>query len=134
MKWISQAAAIAILEAQVAEHGGSVGLRDQGLLESALNRAQNIAAYETQNHFNLARLAAAYGYGLIKNHPFVDGNKQTALVVLETFLYLNDTELMADEAACVTAIIAVAEGTMDEAKFCSWIRANIKPLKSDKKS
>jgi death on curing protein len=74
---------------------------------------------------DLARLAAAYGYGIVKNHPFIDGNKRTALVVTETFLNLNGLALRADDATCVAVIEALAGGTMKEEKFARWIRENI---------
>jgi len=116
---------LAIHDEQIAEHGGSSGVRDQGLLRSALERPRNIAAYEPDGESDLARLAAAYGYGIVKNHPFIDGNKRTALVVTETFLNLNGLALLADDATCVAVIEALASGTMKEEKFARWIRENI---------
>ena len=116
-------------EEQIAEHGGSSGIRDQGLLSSALDRPKNIAAYEPDANRDLARLAAAYGYGIAKNHPFTDGNKRTALVVTETFLNLNGLDLMIDDATFVAVMEAVANGTMKEEQFACWIRENIKLLK-----
>ncbi|WGJ15940.1 type II toxin-antitoxin system death-on-curing family toxin [Methylocapsa sp. D3K7] len=122
MIWIGLAAALAIHDEQIAEHGGASGVRDDGLLRSALDRPQNIAAYEEDA--DIARLAAAYGHGIVKNHPFIDGNKRTALVVTETFLNLNGAALLADDATCVAVIEALAGGTMKEDKFACWIRDN----------
>jgi len=125
MIWIGLTIVLVIHEEQIAEHGGSSGVRDQGLLSSALDRPKNIAAYEPDKQSDLARLAAAYGYGIAKNHPFIDGNKRTALVVTETFLNLNGLALLADDATCVAVIEAIADGTMKEEKFARWIRENM---------
>ena len=129
MIWVGLTTVLAIHEEQIAEHGGLSGIRDQGLLSSALDRPKNIAAYEPDGNRDLARLAAAYGYGIAKNHPLVDGNKRIALVVTETFLNLNGLDLTADDAACVAVMRAVADGTMTEDKFASWIRENMKLIK-----
>ena len=126
MIWIGLAAALAIHDEQIAEHGGASGVRDDGLLRSALDRPQNIAAYEEDA--DLSRLAAAYGSGIAKNHPFIDGNKRTALVVTETFLNLNGFDLTADDATCVTVIQSLADGTMKEDKFAGWIREKMRPI------
>ena len=90
MKWLRVDAVLAMHKRQIAEHGGGDGVRDIGLLESALARAQNILAYEPDA--DIARLAAAYGFGIAKNHPFVDGNKRMALVATRTYLLLNGYE------------------------------------------
>jgi death on curing protein len=128
MIWLGLTTILAIHEEQIAEHGGSSGVRDHGLLRSALDRQKNIAAYETDENRDLSRLAAAYGYGIAKNHPFIDGNKRTALVVTETFLNLNGLDLTADDAACVAVMQTVADGTIGEEKFACWIRENVKLL------
>jgi death-on-curing protein len=112
---------LAIHEEQLAEHGGAAGMRDQGLFESALSRAQNLAAYDRPD---AADLAAAYGFGMARNHPFIDGNKRTAFVALELFLDLNGFELAADDADCVITMLAVAAGELSDARFATWIRAN----------
>ena len=125
MIWVGLTTVLAIHEEQITEHGGSAGVRDQGLLSSALDRPKNIAAYEPD--CDLPRLAAAYGYGIAKNHPYVDGNKRTALVVTETFLNLNGLDLTTNDASCVTVMQAVADGTMKEEEFARWIRENIEP-------
>ncbi|HEY8030985.1 MAG TPA: type II toxin-antitoxin system death-on-curing family toxin [Methylocella sp.] len=125
MIWIGLPAVLAIHDEQIAEHGGSSGVRDQSLLSSALDRPKNIATYEPERERDLARLAAAYGYGIVKNYPFIDGNERTALVVTETFLNLNGVTLFADDASCVAVIEALANGTMKEDKFARWIRENV---------
>lgn len=90
--WIADGVALAIHHRQIAEHGGLEGIRDEGLLESALSRPQNLLAY-SKSPPDMASLAAAYAYGIVKNHPFVDGNKRTAYVVTRTFLRLNGYDL-----------------------------------------
>ena len=119
--WIDPRAILAIHDEQLAEHGGGSGLRDQGLLESALARPINMAAYEDPD---AAALAASYAMGLAKNHPFVDGNKRTAFVALELFLALNGRELMAGDVDCVVTMLAVAAGDIDETELAEWIRQN----------
>jgi death on curing protein len=120
--WIEPAVIRAIHEEQLAEHGGGIGTRDAGLLESALARPQQLAAYGEPD---VAALAASYGYGLAKNHPFIDGNKRTAFVAVELFLLLNGWELAATDAQCVLSMLAVAAGTLDEAAYAEWIRGHI---------
>ncbi len=132
MIWIGLTTVLAIHEEQIAEHGGAGGVRDRGLLSSALDRPRNIAAYGPDGDSDVARLAAAYGCGIAKNHPFVDGNKRTALVVTETFLNLNGLKLTADDAACVAALRALADGTMKEEEFAGWIRDNVEPVRPPK--
>lgn len=119
--WIDPAVIPAIHDEQLAEHGGIAGTRDQGLLESALARPVNLAAYGTPDH---ADLAAAYGYGIARNHPFIDGNKRTAFVSAELFLALNGYTLTADDMACVTTMLDVAAGELDEPTFADWIRTH----------
>lgn len=121
MRWLSEKLALAIHDEQIAEHGGASGVRDLGLLQSALARAPNLAAYGVPD---IAALAAAYGFGLARNHPFVDGNKRTALVLTELFLTLNGYDLVADDAACVKTILALAEGSLSEEEFVEWVRGN----------
>ncbi|MEZ5312878.1 MAG: type II toxin-antitoxin system death-on-curing family toxin [Thermoanaerobaculia bacterium] len=108
----------------IRQHGGSPGLRDEGLLESALARPAMRFAYEAKA--DLADLAASLAYGLAKNHPFVDGNKRVALALLFTFLGMNDRELAASERDAVTTILAVASGKLDETGFADWIRQHSK--------
>ena len=121
--WLQREVVLAIHEEQLAEHGGGAGLRNAGLLDSALARRQHSAAYGKPD---VATLAAAYGYGLSRNHPFLDGNKRTAFVVLELFLQLNDHELDATDADCVLTMLAVAAGEVTEAKLATWIRKHLK--------
>ena len=117
--WLQRDVVIAIHEAQLAEHGGATGLRDAGLLESALARPENLAAYASPD---VAELAAVYGYGISRNHAFIDGNKRTGYVAAELFLELNGFSLSADDAACVLTMLAVAAGDITEAEFAAWIR------------
>lgn len=117
--WIDPAVVLAVHEEQLAEHGGSTGIRDSGLLESALARPKNLSAYGKPD---FADLAASYGFGIARNHPFVDGNKRTAFVSVELFLRLNGYHLSADDSACVLTMLAVAAGEMDEASFDDWLR------------
>ncbi len=119
--WIDPVVIRAVHEEQLTEHGGGVGTRDEGLLESALARPLQLAAYGKPD---VAALAAAYGYGLAKNHPFIDGNKRTAFVAVELFLALNGSVLTASDADCVMTMLAVASGDLHEAGFAAWIRRN----------
>jgi len=121
--WIERSVILAAHEEQLADHGGSPGIRDAGLLDSALARPLNRAAYGKPD---AAELAAAYAFGLAANHPFVDGNKRTAFVAMELFLALNGHELVADDAGCVMTMLAVAAGTMKEADFAERVRRNSK--------
>ncbi len=123
-RWLAADVLLAVHEEQLAEHGGAAGVRDLGLFESALARPQNLAAYGDPD---AAALAAAYGVGLAKNHPFTDGNKRTAFVAVELFLSLNGFDLVAEDAACVLTMLAVAAGTLDEAAFAAWLRAHSRP-------
>ena len=120
-RWLTPEAIVAIHECQLAEHGGRVGTRDAGLLESALARARNMAAYGEPDY---ADLAAAYGFGIARNHPFVDGNKRTALVAVELFLDLNGVDLEASDADCVVTLLGLAAGDLDERAFAAWIHAH----------
>ena len=117
--WLDPTVVLAIHDAQIAEHGGSAGTRDAGLLESALARPRNPVAYGAPDH---ADLAAAYGFGIARNHPFVDGNKRSAFVAVELFLALNGCQLGAGDSDCIMTILAVAAGDIDETTFATWIR------------
>ncbi len=110
---------------QVLEHGGSLGIRDEGLLESALARPQQKWHYASGT--DLATLAAAYAFGIAKNHPFVDGNKRAALVAAYTFLAVNDFELDAPEPEAVSMILGTADGSLSEEDLASWIRSHLTP-------
>ena len=117
--WIDSSVILAVHDEQIAEHGGSARIRDRGLLDSALVRPLNLDACGKPDH---ADLAACYGVGIAKNHPFVDGNKRTAFVALELFLTLNGWKLSASDADAVIAMLAVADGKIDETGFAEWIR------------
>jgi death-on-curing protein len=120
--WLHHEVVLAIHEEQLAEHGGGAGIRDTGLLESALAKPRHAAAYGTPD---VADLAAAYGYGLSRNHPFLDGNKRTGFVAIELFLLLNGHELHAPDADCVMTMLAVAAGEITEAQLAAWIRRHL---------
>ena len=122
--WISKALALAIHNRQLAEHGGGEGMRDESLLDSALARPQQLHHYGDPPP-DLAALAASLAYGLARNHPFVDGNKRTAAVACETFIVLNDAELVADDVALYDEYIALSQGTLAEADFAQWLRAHL---------
>jgi len=122
--WIERSVVIAAHDEQLAEHGGAAGTRDSGLLESALARPENLAAYGDPD---AAALAAAYGFGIVRNHPFVDGNKRAALIATELFLALNGFDLVVGDVECVVTILALAAGELDEAEFAGWLRAHIEP-------
>jgi death on curing protein len=119
--WLRRDVILAIHDAQLSEHGGAASTRDASLLDSALARAEQLAAYGTPD---TADLAAAYGFGIARNHPFMDGNKRTAFVAVELFLDLNGFELIASDADCVLTMLSVAAGDIKEADFAAWIRAN----------
>lgn len=125
-KWIFKSVVLAIHEEQLAEHGGQAGLRDEGLLESALARPQNRYAYGESDLFDLA---AAYAYGLAKNHPFLDGNKRVSLAVSFGFLLMNGLRVVADDATKVSVWLALAEGTLSETELASWLRDHTEPIK-----
>ena len=122
--WIDHSVVIAVHEAQIAEHGGSAGVRDPGLLESALARPLNLVAYGAPD---CTDLAAAYGFGIARNHPFIDGNKRTAFVTVELFLALNGFQLAAEDVECVMTMLALAAGEIEEDAFAAWIRAHVQP-------
>lgn len=122
--WLDEAVVVAVHLEQLAEHGGGAGTRDPGLLESALARPQHLAAYQEPD---AAALAAAYGFGIARNHPFVDGNKRTAFVAVELFLDLNGWELQADDVSCVMTMLALAAGDLSEDEFAAWLRQHTVP-------
>jgi death on curing protein len=121
-RWISKRALLLLHGESMAEHGGAAGMRDEGLLDSALARAQNLAAYGDPD---VAALAAAYGSGISQNHPFVDGNKRAAFLSVGLFLALNGFRLQATQAEATVAILALAAGELDEAEFAAWLREHI---------
>ena len=118
-RWISKQALLLLHAESLAEHGGGQGMRDEGLLDSALARPQNLAAYGEPD---CAALAASYGVGVAKNHPFVDGNKRAALLATGLFLYLNGYRLTASQADTTITMLNVAAGTLTEEAFAAWLR------------
>lgn len=124
--WIETRLALAIHDRQLAEYGGSAGVRDQNLLESALARPQQTYAYGNPPP-DTAELAASLAFGLARNHPFVDGNKRTAHVCYRTFLALNGFKLIASQEEKYLNILALAEGHLSEADFASWLRQQLSP-------
>ena len=122
--WIDRALALAMHDRQLAEHGGGSGVRDEGMLDSALARPQQRHAYGDPPP-DLAELAAALAFGLARNHPFVDGNKRTAAVACETFILLNDAALEASDDELYPRYLGLAEGSLDEAGFTDWLRTKI---------
>lgn len=123
MRWLKIDRVLAIHDRQIAEHGGQAGVRDIGLLESALARPVNIHVYETDA--DIARLAAAYAFGIIRNHPFLDGNKRTGYVVMETFLVRNGFRLEAAVVDKYLTILSLAEGRLSEEELTTWLRERI---------
>ena len=121
-EWVLESVVVALHEAQLAEHGGGVGLRDEGLLRSALARPQNLVAYGPIP--DAAGLAAAYAYGIARNHPFVDGNKRAAFVTMELFLDLNGWTLDVDDVSCITTMEAIAAGNLTETDLVVWVRSH----------
>lgn len=119
--WLRRDVLISAHDEQLVEHGGLAGVRDSGMLDSALSRPENKAAYEDAE---LSELAAAYAFGLARNHPFADGNKRSALIAIEVFLLLNSYELIASESDCVITILSLADGHLDEEQLAVWIREN----------
>ena len=120
--WLDAQVMRAVHEEQLAEHGGGSGVRDEGLFESAMNRPLHLAHYGDPD---AASLAAAYGFGLARNPPFVDGNKRTAFVAVELFLALNGWDLVADDAQCVMTMLALAAGDLSEEEFAQWLREHL---------
>ena len=125
--WISKELVLAIHSRQLAEHGGADGVRDEGLLDSALGRPRNRFAYDDPTP-TVPELAAAYAFGIARNHAFVDGNKRTAYVVCRTFLILNGTDLLADRVEKYATFLALAAGSMTEPELAAWLTARCKPI------
>ena len=118
-RWVDKRALLLLHDESLAEHGGATGIRDEGLLDSALARPINLDAYGKPD---FADLAAAYEIGLAKNHGFVDGNKRAAFLATGLFLYLNGYRLQVSQADATLTMYAVAAGEMDEATFADWLR------------
>jgi len=125
--WVRTDVVLAIHQRQLADHGGTEGLRDDTLLESAVARPKNLWAYGDPRP-DLAALAASYAFGIVKNHAFVDGNKRTALVTCRTFLLLNGFDLKVSQEEKYLTFLKLAEGEIDEASLAEWIRAHLQKL------
>ena len=122
-RWIDRRALDLLHDESIAEHGGASGVRDEGLLESALARPKNLLAYGDPD---VAALAAAYAFGLAKNHAFVDGNKRAAFLAVGMFLSINGWKLVTTQSEATLAVLALAAGEIDEEEFAAWIRDRIK--------
>lgn len=122
LRWIDQRALLLLHSETIAEHGGLAGVRDYGILESALARPQHLHIYEPKS--DLAALAAAYSYGLARNHPFLDGNKRAAFLAIGLFLQINGYELIADPVEAIAVILKLAAGGLSEKELAEWIRKN----------
>lgn len=123
-KWIGKKAILLLHEESLSEFGGARGLRDEGLLESALARPQNIYAYNPAA--TLPELAASYGYGIAKNHAFVDGNKRAAFLSIGLFLGINGRRLIASQVDAIETMLAVAAGRMNEQELALWLGKNVR--------
>jgi death-on-curing protein len=123
--WLDRELVIAIHEEQLEQHGGGVGVRDNALLESALARPINLAAHDESA--DIAALAAAYAFGIARNHPFVDGNKRTAYVAMELFLLDHGVEFLAEDGDAVLTFVALAAGQISENELAVWIRKHSSP-------
>lgn len=122
--WISEALALAIHKRQLAEHGGIEGVRDIGLLSSALARPRNLLAYSSDSP-TVEMLAASYAFGIAKNHPFLDGNKRTAYVVCRTFMILNGRDIDASQEEKYLTFFQLAEGNLSEDELTTWLQQHV---------
>ena len=125
--WIDKRALLQLHAESLSTFGGATGLRDEGLLDSALNRPINQWLYDKS--VDLATLAAAYGFSIAKNHAFVDGNKRAAFLAIGLFLAINDRRLRAEQVDAINTVLAVAAGSLDEQALASWIRKHSKPAR-----
>ena len=119
--WVLRETVLTLHEQLLAEFGGAPGVRDEGLLDSALGKAENLFAYGTPTLFDLA---ASYGFGLVNHHPFLDGNKRAGFTVAVVFLELNGYRFQATEAEAAVRTLALAAGEMTEAEFAVWLKTN----------
>jgi death on curing protein len=124
--WVRKEVVIASHEEMLVQHGGSAGIRDEGLLDSALNRPQQLFAYGKPTLFDLA---AAYSFGIAKNHPFIDGNKRSAFLTAYIFLALNGLELSASETDATLQMLALASGELSEKNYAAWLKEHSVPIK-----
>jgi death on curing protein len=123
--WIDKRALLLLHEESLAMFGGARGIRDEGLLDSALSRPVNLSLYEPDS--DLATLAAAYGFGIARNHAFIDGNKRAAFLSIGLFLSINGARLRVDQVDAINSILALATGTLNETALASWIRDHSRP-------
>lgn len=121
-RWVEKTALLLLHEESLTLHGGASGIRDEGLLDSALARPVNLAAYESPD---VADLAACYGIGLAKNHPFIDGNKRAALLGLGLFLALNGYHLQASQIEATQVMLNAAAGKIIEVNLADWVRSHM---------
>ena len=128
-RWITKAVVLLLHEESIATFGGARGLRDEGLLDSALARPRNAHAYHPEK--SIAELAATYAFGLAKNHAFVDGNKRAAFLSIGVFLAINGFTLNAEQPDAIRTMLAVANGDLDEDALASWIQDNFAPTETD---
>ena len=124
-EWVEKSTLLFLVNDSLAEHGGASGLRDEGLLDSALARPINRYGYEGET--GIAPLAACYGFGIAKNHPFIDGNKRAALIAVGLFLKLNGFNLRAPQIDTFQTILKLAAGSLEEVELADWLEANITP-------
>ena len=125
--WVRDDVVLAVHKRQLAEHGGAEGIRDEGLLVSSLARPRNLVAYSDEKP-ELSAIAAAYAYGIIKNHPFVDGNKRTAYVCMRLFLKLNGLDIQAAQADKIRVMLDLAAGAIDRDGLADWLRSHVVSL------
>ncbi len=124
--WLEARLVLTMHEEQIREHGGSYGVRDEGLMESALARPKQLFHYGEK--VDMLALAAAYGHGVAKNHPFVDGNKRTAFQCMYVFLYINGIEITASEIDVVVTMLGLADGSISEMQLAAWLKANYEKI------
>lgn len=124
-RWLTSSVVLAIHADQISQHGGAGGVRDRGVLESSLERPRNRRHYEPDS--DLAELAASYGFGIARNHPFIDGNKRVAFQAMYVFLGLNGLRIESREEEVVSLILSVASGDTDEPQLASWLRERTVP-------
>lgn len=123
-KWLGVESVLVMHEEQLAEHGGASGIRDLALLDSALARPRNAWSYGQDD---LIALGALHAAGIMRNHPFVDGNKRTGFLAAYAFLYVNGIEIVADEAEVIVQCLSLASSEIDEGEFAAWLRDNVQP-------
>ncbi|MBL8560422.1 MAG: type II toxin-antitoxin system death-on-curing family toxin [Hyphomonadaceae bacterium] len=123
--WLETEAILRLHLEQLEEHGGGLGVRDEGLLDSAMSRARNRYVY---GETDVVVLATAYASGIVGNHPFIDGNKRTGFIAMALFLEVNGLTVTAEEADVVLTMLALAAGAIDDDAFTAWLRANVAPL------